>query len=105
MLMDFFLCLLLFVLVFVLCIVVIVMFLGGVVKFYNINNKLLEVFFRVVPIFILFVQVLYSYEFIYFDRLITNINSESDITVGSKIDVKIVGHQWFWSYEYVGLGS
>lgn len=45
----------------------------------------------ILPIFVLMMQIVPSLSLLYFYGLI---NLDSDLTV------KIVGHQWYWSYDY-----
>ncbi len=54
------------------------------------HNTLLEVAWTVIPVLILVVIAIPSFRLLYFqDRAQT-----TDLTV------KVVGHQWYWSYEY-----
>ena len=50
-------------------------------------------------------QIFFSYDLLYYDGLVTNGGEEVAYMLGSKVDIKVVGHQWFWSYEYSGMGD
>lgn len=102
-LMDFVLSLMVFVLVFVLWMILIIFYVCNVTKYFKMSSVVLEVIFGVVPIIILLVQVLFTYDYMYLDGVLTN--NQSVVGSGGKLIIKIFGHQWFWSYEYVGLGS
>ena len=56
-----------------------------------------EVFCGVIPIIILFLQVYPSFVFLY-DCSFFGFK-------GDFVEVKVSGHQWFWSYEYGGFGD
>lgn len=58
----------------------------------------------VFPVVILVLQVVCSYGLIYYDGLVVNCSRDFDLVGGSKLDIKIMGRQWFWVYEYRGLG-
>ncbi|MGB4100467.1 MAG: cytochrome c oxidase subunit II [Alphaproteobacteria bacterium] len=59
------------------------------------HNTTLEVVWTAVPIIILFVIAIPSMQLLYFgDRI-----AKSDMTI------KVVGHQWYWSYEYPDHGN
>ena len=64
----------------------------------------MEFWCGVVPIVILFIQGIFSFGFLYYDNLV-NGGGDAGVFTGSKLDVKVVGRQWFWIYEYSGLGS
>lgn len=83
------------------------LFFGGFgsVKFFGYNKKVLEFWCGVLPIVILFFVVFFSFGLICYDSLVVNNVDEGGFFSGSKIDVKVVGRQWFWVYEYSGLGS
>nr|YP_004927943.1 cytochrome c oxidase subunit II [Wellcomia siamensis]ACV96779.1 cytochrome c oxidase subunit II [Wellcomia siamensis] len=103
---DFVLSFVIFVMVFVICLMLMVIFVDfGFIKFFGYNSKAFEFWCSVIPIFILIFIVFFSYNLIYYDSLVVNNMSEDGIFSGSKIDVKIIGRQWYWVYEYSGLGS
>lgn len=59
------------------------------------HNTVLEVAWTVVPILILVVIAIPSFRLLYYgDKL-----AEAPITI------KVVGHQWYWSYEYPDQGN
>ncbi len=55
------------------------------------HNSLIEILWTVVPVLILVVIAVPSFQLLYKTHTIP----ESDITL------KITGHQWYWTYEYV----
>lgn len=57
---------------------------------YNTHNTLIEVVWTLIPTFILIIIALPSYALIY------NIDELND----PRLTLKIIGHQWYWSYEY-----
>jgi len=54
------------------------------------HNSLIEIIWTLVPTFILLLIALPSYVLIY------NLDEMND----PRITLKIIGHQWYWSYEY-----
>lgn len=59
------------------------------------HNTVLEVAWTVVPILILVVIAIPSFRLLYYgDKL-----AEAPVTI------KVVGHQWYWSYEYPDQGN
>ena len=93
------------VMVFVLGLLILVVINKVYVKFYNFNFKVLEFFLRVVPILVLVCLVVVSFHLLYYDGLVVNGGRTGDVLFDPVLDVKVVGHQWYWFYEYVGLGS
>ncbi len=59
------------------------------------HNTMLEVAWTIVPIIILMVIVVPSFRLLYFEDKVQN----ADMTV------KIIGHQWYWTYEYPDSGD
>jgi len=54
------------------------------------HNTLIEVVWTVVPVLILVIVAIPSFRLLYFlDR-----NADAEMTI------KVVGHQWYWAYEY-----
>ncbi|MDP6572164.1 MAG: cytochrome c oxidase subunit II [Rhodospirillales bacterium] len=59
------------------------------------HNSLLEVLWTVIPVIILVVIAVPSFKLLYYqDRV-----EEADMTL------KVIGHQWYWSYEYPDHGN
>ena len=54
------------------------------------HNSVLEVVWTVLPIVILVVKAIPSYRLLFF----------ADRTTEAEMTMKIIGNQWFWSYEY-----
>ncbi|MEO1199432.1 MAG: cytochrome c oxidase subunit II [Pseudomonadota bacterium] len=54
------------------------------------HNTMLEVAWTVVPVFILVIIAIPSFQLLYFEQTIP----EADMTV------KVTGYQWYWGYEY-----
>lgn len=54
------------------------------------HNTPIEIVWTVVPIVILLVIAIPSFKLLYFEGVVP----ESDMTI------KVIGHQWYWSYEY-----
>lgn len=92
-LLDFIIRFMISIMVFVVCMIVFLLSRRGVVKNYVFDKKLWEFWCRVVPIFILFIQVICSYGLLYYDGLITNNSEEVGLMSGAKLDVKVVGRQ------------
>lgn len=91
-------------LIFAICIFVIGLMLFTVVRFNEkrnpspsktTHNTLLEVAWSVVPIFILMVIGLFSLPLLF----------ASDDTVDADLTIKVIGRQWYWSYEYPDHGD
>ena len=59
------------------------------------HNTAIEVLWSVIPIFILVVIGLFSLPLLY----------RSDDTVNADLTVKVIGRQWYWSYEYPDHGD
>ena len=59
------------------------------------HNTLIEVLWSVIPIFLLVVIGLFSLPLLY----------KSDDTVNADLTVKVIGRQWYWSYEYPDHGD
>ena len=57
---------------------------------YTTHNTLIEIVWTLIPTFILIIIALPSYALIY------NIDELND----PRVTLKIIGHQWYWSYEY-----
>lgn len=54
------------------------------------HNTIIEVLWTVIPIMVLVIIAIPSFKLLYY----------ADTTPPSKLTVKAVGHQWYWSYEY-----
>jgi cytochrome c oxidase subunit 2 len=59
------------------------------------HNTLIEVTWSVIPIFLLVIIGLFSLPLLY----------RSDDTVNADLTVKVIGRQWYWSYEYPDHGD
>lgn len=59
------------------------------------HNTLLEVMWSVLPIFLLVVIGLFSLPLLY----------RADDTVNADLTIKVIGRQWYWSYEYPDHGD
>jgi cytochrome c oxidase subunit II len=59
------------------------------------HNTLLEVAWTAIPVLILVVIAIPSFKLLYF----------GDRTQNAEMTVKVVGHQWYWSYEYPDHGD
>lgn len=59
------------------------------------HNTLIEVAWSVLPIFILMIIGLFSLPLLF----------ASDDTVDADLTVKVIGRQWYWSYEYPDHGD
>jgi cytochrome c oxidase subunit 2 len=59
------------------------------------HNTTLEVLWTVVPVVILVVIAVPSFKLLYY----------GDRTPAPEMTLKVVGHQWYWSYEYPDLGE
>jgi cytochrome c oxidase subunit 2 len=59
------------------------------------HNTLLEVAWTAIPVLILVVIAIPSFKLLYF----------GDRTPNAEMTVKVVGHQWYWSYEYPDHGN
>ena len=61
----------------------------------NSHNALIEIIWTVIPIFILIAIAIPSFRILYFMER----DKDPDMTI------KVVGHQWYWSYEYPDHGN
>ena len=59
------------------------------------HNTVLEVAWTVIPILILVVIAIPSFRLLYY----------GDKAVDAAMTIKVVGHQWYWSYEYPDQGN
>ncbi|MGQ0676161.1 MAG: cytochrome c oxidase subunit II transmembrane domain-containing protein, partial [Rhodospirillales bacterium] len=59
------------------------------------HNTTVEVLWTVIPIVILVAIAVPSFKLLYF----------TDKTANAEMTLKIVGHQWYWSYEYPDHGD
>lgn len=59
------------------------------------HNTTLEVLWTVIPVVILVVIAVPSFKLLYY----------GDRTPNPDMTLKVVGHQWYWSYEYPDLGE
>lgn len=59
------------------------------------HNTVIEVIWTVVPIMILIVIAIPSFRLLYY----------ADRTVDADMTLKIIGNQWYWSYEYPDHGN
>ena len=59
------------------------------------HNTMVEVLWTVIPIVILVAIAVPSFKLLYF----------TDKTANAEMTLKIVGHQWYWSYEYPDQGE
>ncbi len=59
------------------------------------HNTMIEVLWSVIPIFILVVIGLFSLPLLF----------RSDDTVNADLTVKVIGRQWYWSFEYPDHGD
>ncbi|MDH5798636.1 MAG: cytochrome c oxidase subunit II, partial [Paracoccaceae bacterium] len=59
------------------------------------HNTLLEIVWTAVPVLILVAIAVPSFRLLYF----------ADRTQDAEMTLKIVGHQWYWSYEYPDHGN
>ena len=59
------------------------------------HNTLLEIAWTAIPVLILVVIAVPSFRLLYF----------ADKTPDAEMTLKIVGHQWYWSYEYPDHGN
>lgn len=59
------------------------------------HNSVLEVVWTVIPILILVFIAIPSFRLLYYQNIIP----EADMTL------KVIGHQWYWSYEYPDHGG
>lgn len=64
------------------------------IKNYNINhNSTLEIIWTLLPAFVLLIIVVPSFVLLY--------TSIGRLSKSPRIVIKIIGHQWYWTYEYV----
>lgn len=80
----------LFLIVSILCFFLVVIFTNKFTATVHFHANRLEVFWTVVPAIILFFLAIPSLRLLYF----------TDELVDPKVTLKIMGHQWYWSYEY-----
>ncbi len=59
------------------------------------HNTMIEVLWTVVPVMILVVIAVPSFRLLYY----------SDKAKDAEMTLKVVGHQWYWSYEYPDSGN
>lgn len=59
------------------------------------HNTLLEIAWTAIPVLILVVIAVPSFRLLYF----------ADRTHDAEMTLKIIGHQWYWSYEYPDQGN
>ncbi|MGD9879490.1 MAG: cytochrome c oxidase subunit II [Reyranella sp.] len=59
------------------------------------HNTVLEIAWTVVPILILVVIAIPSFRLLYY----------GDKAVDAAMTIKVIGHQWYWSYEYPDQGN
>ncbi|HEX6978081.1 MAG TPA: cytochrome c oxidase subunit II [Alphaproteobacteria bacterium] len=59
------------------------------------HNTLLEVAWTVIPVLILVIIAIPSFKLLYFQ----------DRAPNAEMTIKVVGHQWYWSYEYPDHGD
>lgn len=59
------------------------------------HNTFIEVAWTVVPILILLVIAIPSFKLLYFE----------DKAVNPDMTLKVIGHQWYWSYQYPDKGN
>nr|ALT55337.1 cytochrome c oxidase subunit 2 [Syphacia obvelata] len=104
-LLDFIISFMIFIMVFVIVGVLVLWFVDGGVKFWGFDVKMFEFWCGVLPVIVLILQVICSYGLIYYDGLVINNSVGDKVFGGSKLDIKIMGRQWFSVYEYSGLGS
>nr|QMX85840.1 cytochrome c oxidase subunit II [Platencyrtus parkeri] len=66
------------------------MFLNKFVNRFMFEGQMIEMIWTIMPVFMLLFLVLPSLKVLYF----------SDEVLSPMLSVKIIGHQWYWSYEY-----
>lgn len=86
---DFILIILLIILIFIIY-VIIWFIVNNLINLNILHNQLIEIIWTLIPIIILLLIVIPSLKILYNIEEHTNFN----------ITVKILGHQWYWSYEY-----
>jgi len=59
------------------------------------HNSLLEVAWTIIPVIILVIIAVPSFKLLYYEAEIP----KPDVTI------KVIGKQWFWTYEYPGAGA
>lgn len=87
--------LLLGVLVFVFLIIFFLFFNSFYFKSSKIEYRFSEFILSVFPTLILFIQMMPSLSMLYYSGI---------IYLDSSVTVKVIGHQWYWSYNYSDLG-
>ena len=95
---------LLLVIISLICLFVLVLLIYAVMRFHasrnpapttTTHNTVLEIAWTVVPILILVIIAIPSFRLLYY----------SDKAPDPAFTVKVVGHQWYWSYEYPDQGN
>lgn len=69
----------------------------------NSHNTMLEVVWTVIPITILVIMAIPSFRLLYKMDVVPDaakVREWYGINVAGTIDIKAIGNQWFWSYEY-----
>nr|YP_010703311.1 cytochrome c oxidase subunit II [Anastatus shichengensis]WCO11514.1 cytochrome c oxidase subunit 2 [Anastatus shichengensis] len=67
-------------------------------KFINrflLEGQFIEIFWTIIPMLMLFFLVIPSLSILYL----------SDELINPELTIKIIGHQWYWSYEYSDFGE
>jgi cytochrome c oxidase subunit 2 len=59
------------------------------------HNTIIEVLWTVVPVIILMVIAIPSFKLLYY----------ADRAEDAEMTIKVIGHQWYWSYEYPDHGN
>ncbi len=80
----------LFIIISVLCFFLTFILLNNFTRTFHFHANNLEIFWTVVPALILFVLAIPSLRLLYL----------TDELVNPKLTLKVIGHQWYWSYEY-----
>nr|YP_010934899.1 cytochrome c oxidase subunit II [Tassonia gloriae]WKV28890.1 cytochrome c oxidase subunit II [Tassonia gloriae] len=70
--------------------ILVFMILNGFINRYLFEGQLVEIIWTVVPIFFLLFLIFPSLKILYL----------SDEVLNPFMSVKVLGHQWYWSYEY-----
>lgn len=79
-----------FLIISILCFFLTFIFLNKFTRTFHFHANNLEIFWTVVPALILFVLAIPSLRLLYL----------TDELVNPKLTLKVIGHQWYWSYEY-----
>ncbi len=80
----------LFLIISVLCFFLTFILLNNFTRTFHFHANNLEIFWTVVPAIILFFLAIPSLRLLYL----------TDELVNPKLTLKVIGHQWYWSYEY-----